>query len=93
MTTHVQQLEYLANILLEKAASGNYTKEDYTNRDFANAVIIFQDAIMNKMWDLQTLEGMSIEDRGNMASACGNDIWKVIHTYTGIDMRNPNNLV
>jgi hypothetical protein len=50
-----------------------------------NAVIIFQTALMDKLWDNQDFDGMKMEDRMNMAVSCGSELRKLIHTYTGLD--------
>ena len=50
-----------------------------------NATIIFQTALMDKMYDNQDYDGMSIEDRMKMAESCGLALRKLIHTYTGLD--------
>jgi len=50
-----------------------------------NALIIFQTALMDKMWDYQDYDKMQLEDRENMAIQCGLDLRKLIHTYTGLD--------
>jgi hypothetical protein len=50
-----------------------------------NAVIIFQSALMCKMYDMQDFDGMSFDDRIKMAESCGLALNKLIHTYTGLD--------
>ena len=87
MKTHNDLLEIIANDFLEQnaAAKGNENKPNYSNRDFMNAVIIFQNALMDKMFDLQTAENMSFDDRSKMAVHCGNELRKFIQTYTGLD--------
>ena len=52
-----------------------------------NALIIFQTALMDKMFDLQENEGVDIGDRVKMAESCGKELCKLIHTYTGLDTR------
>jgi hypothetical protein len=37
------------------------------------------------MWELQENESLSIEDRCNMANKVGEDIRKLVKTYTDID--------
>ena len=75
-----------ANDLLTQnaEAKGNENKPNYSNRDFMNAVIIFQTALMDKMYDNQN--GMSLDERIQMAERCGLDLRKFIHTYTGLDL-------
>jgi hypothetical protein len=50
-----------------------------------NATIIFQTALMDKMYDNQDSDKMNIEDRMKMAVSCGFELRKLIHTYTGLD--------
>ena len=87
MRTYKQELEIIANDLLKQNAEAktNENKPNYSNRDFMNTIIIFQTALMDKMWDNQTQDGMSIDDRMKMAESCGRDLRKLIHTYTGLD--------
>lgn len=81
MKTHKELMEHIANDFLQH----NGCKPNYSNRDFMNAVIIFQTALMDKMYDCQTYDEMSIEDREKMAVSCGLELRKLIHTYTGLD--------
>jgi hypothetical protein len=83
MKTHKQILERVASDFLEYNLKG--FKPNYSNRDFMNTLIIFQTALMDKMYDCQTYDEMSIEDREKMAVSCGLELRKLIHTYTGLD--------
>ena len=75
------EIESIANqILLD---FGN--KPDYSNRDFLNTIIIFQSALMDKMFELQDKEEMTLDDRCKMAESCGESLKKLIHTYTGLN--------
>jgi hypothetical protein len=85
-------LEIIANNLLSQNADGA-VKPNYTNRDFLNSIIIFQTALMDKMWDNQEFDNMEIEDRKNMAIKCGLDLRKLIHTYTGLDTHDIANFL
>ena len=40
---------------------------------------------MDKMYDNQDYDGMSVDDRMKMAESCGLALRKLIHTYTGLD--------
>ena len=86
MRSYKNELEAIANDLLTQnaEAKGNENKPNYSNRDFMNAVIIFQTALMDKMYDNQN--GMSLDERMEMAERCGLDLRKLIHTYTGLDL-------
>jgi hypothetical protein len=87
MRTHKEALEIIATDLLTQNAEAtrDENKPNYTNREFMNAVIIFQTALMDKLWDNQEFDGMKMEDRINMAVSCGSELRKLIHTYTGLD--------
>ena len=87
MRAYKKELEFIANDILEQNANakGNENKPNYSNRDFMNATIIFQTALMDKMFDNQDYDDMSIEDRMNMAESCGKELRKLIYTYTGLD--------
>ena len=75
--------EYIAISILEQ--SGKVEKPNFTNRHFMNTIIIFQNALMDKMYDNQNYDNMDIEDRLKMVETCGNELRKLIHTYTGLD--------
>lgn len=81
MRNHRGTLELIANDFLEQLGQ----KPNYSNRDFMNAVIIFQTALMDKMYDNQDSDKMNIEDRMKMAESCGFALRNLIHTYTGLD--------
>ncbi len=90
MRTYKNELEVIANDLLTQnaEAKGNENKPNYTNRQFMNAVIIFQTALMDKMYDNQDYDKMDIENRFKMTESCGLELRKLIHTYTGLDLHN-----
>ena len=92
MRAYKKELEIIASDILEQnvEAIGNEKKPNYTNREFMNCLIIFQTALMDKMYDNQEYDKMSVEDRINMATQCGLDLRKIIHTYTGLDTHNFN---
>lgn len=95
MRTYNKELEIIASDILDQNAEaiGNEYKPNYTNRDFMNCLIIFQNALMDKMYDNQDYDKMMLEDRCNMATQCGLDLNKLIHTYTGLDTRNFDDFV
>ena len=86
MRAYKQELEIIANDILNQnaEAKGNENKPNYTNREFMNALIIFQTALMDKTYDNQN--GMSLDERIEMAERCGLDLRNLIHTYTGLDL-------
>jgi hypothetical protein len=87
MRSYKKELEVIADDLLNQNANakGNENKPNYSIRDFMNATIIFQTALMDKMFDHQDHNRMNIEDRLKMAESCGLSLRKLIHTYTGLD--------
>lgn len=87
MRAYRKELEIIANDILNQNADakGNENKPNYTNREFMNAVIIFQTALMDKMYDIQDHDKMNVDDRLKMAEKCGLDLRKLIHTYTNLD--------
>ena len=87
MKNYANELEIIANgILYQNAnAKGNENKANYSKRDFLNTVIIFQNALMDKMYDTMNYDNMELEDRFKMAESCGLELRKLIHTYTGLD--------
>ena len=84
MRTYNKELEYIASDILDQNANGA-EKPNYSNRDFMNTLLIFQTALMDKMYNNQDCDKMDKEDRMNMANKCGLDLRKLIHTYTGLD--------
>jgi hypothetical protein len=87
MKNHKLAIELIATDILNQnsEAVGNENKPNYSNRDFMNCVIIFQNALMDKMYDNQDYDKMSLEDRINMTFKCGEDLRKLIFTYTNLD--------
>ena len=90
-----ETMELLATEILNINADAvsNVNKPNFSNRDFMNAVIIFQNALMDKMYDNQNYDKMSIDDRIKMSESCGLDLRKLIHTYTGLDTHNIENFI
>jgi hypothetical protein len=63
-------------------------KPEYTEGGFRAAIKIFMSAMMDKIWELQSDESMSMEDRINMVQKCGEDVRKIVKIYTDIDTRD-----
>ena len=63
-------------------------KPEYTTDGFRAAIFIFQSAIMDKMFELQTKENMSLEDCELMAKNLGEELRNFIGRFTGIDTHN-----
>ena len=85
MITHKEALEIIANNIILESAENVVRKPNYSNRDFMNTLLIFQTALMDKMYDNQDFDKMPMEDRMKMAESCGEEIRKLIFTYTGLD--------
>lgn len=87
MRSYKTELELIASDILNQNVEGvgNKNKPNYSNRDFMNALIIFQTALLDKMYDNQDYDKMNIENRLKMAESCGLALRKLIHTYTGLD--------
>jgi len=89
MRTYNKELELIATDILDQNASKNGSKKpNYSNRDFMNTILIFQTALMDKLYDNQEYDNMDFESRCEMATQCGLDLRMLIHTYTGLDTHN-----
>lgn len=60
-------------------------KPEYPKDSIHAVSIIFISVLMDKMWEMQETDKMEMKDREEMATKCGEDIRKLIHTYTGLD--------
>jgi hypothetical protein len=60
-------------------------KPGYTTDGFRASIKIFMSAMMDKIWDLQENEKIDFETRCNMAEKCGQEVRKIVKTYTNID--------
>lgn len=60
-------------------------KPDLSIKDFMNTVLIFNFVFSDQMFNLMEKEGLCMEDREKMAEKAGNDLMKLIKTYTDID--------
>jgi len=87
MRSYKKEIEYIANDFLEQniKAKGDENKPNYTNRQFMNTLIIFQSALMDKMWNNMDYDKMDNENRMKMTTNCGLELRKLIHTFTGLD--------
>jgi len=66
-------------------------KPNYTNRDFMNIVIVFQSAMMDKLFEVMNFDNMALEERLKMAEKCGIDLKDFIFKYTNIDTHKIEN--
>ena len=60
-------------------------KPNYNIEGFRGGVKIFMSVLMDKIWELQNDENIPMEHRLNMANKAGEDVRKLIKTYTNID--------
>lgn len=84
MRTYKFELDVIATDILTQASEGA-CKPNYSNRDFMNTLIIFQTALMDKMYDNQDFDKMPMKERGEMAKSCGEELRRIVFTYTGLD--------
>jgi len=84
---HKDLLELIASDYLDlnATATGDENKPNYSNRDFMNCLIIFQNALMDKLYNNMNFDNMPLEERLKMAESCGKDLRKFIYTYTNLD--------
>jgi len=61
------------------------TPPEYSIIGFRAAMKIFMSVIMDKMWELQANENLTMEDRTKMVEKCGADVRALVKTYTNID--------
>ena len=84
MEIHSKELEQIATSILSQHGS----KPGYSNRDFFNTLLIFNCALVDKIYDNQDKIGMEIDDRLDMVNNCGTEMRNLILKYTGIDTLN-----
>jgi hypothetical protein len=84
MRTYKFELDVIATDILVQASEGA-CKPNYSNTDFMNTLIIFQTALMDKMHDNQDFDNMPMAERMKMAKSCGEELRKIVFTYTGLD--------
>lgn len=60
-------------------------KPNFSNDALIDVLFIFQAVFMDKIFDNQNHDKMEFDDRLKMAESAGNDLKKLIHTYTGLD--------
>jgi hypothetical protein len=70
-----------STVLLETAEIKPY----YSDSAMMDVTIIFQNVLMDKLFDNQNYDNMDLNERLKMAQKCGEDLRKFIHTYTGLD--------
>lgn len=58
---------------------------EYTIGGFRASIRIFASALIDQLWNLQEKEGIDMEDREAMSEKCGQEIRKLVKTFTDID--------
>lgn len=77
-------LEEIEDTLWEFEATKGI-KPNFTDKGFRAATKIFASILMDKMYELQVNENIDLQDKMSMAKKVGNDIRKIVKTYTNID--------
>ena len=60
-------------------------KPNYTPEGFRAGCKIFMSILMDKIWELQEIENISMEDRMLMVEKVGAEVRKLVKIYTDID--------
>jgi len=75
--------------ILKEVASGILEtaeyKQNFSNDAFVDALLIFQTVFTDKVYDCMQEDGSSFDDQCKMIQSAGNELRKLIHTYTGLD--------
>jgi len=74
-------LKELAAGMLETAE----IKPNFSNDAFIDSILIFQTVFTDKIFDCMQEDGSSNDDQIKMIQASGNELRKLIHTFTGLD--------
>jgi len=74
-------LKEIATGLLELAEM----KPNFSNDALLDATLIFQAVFMDKIFDNQNYDNMPMEYRCEMVNKAGEELRKLIHTYTNLD--------
>jgi hypothetical protein len=61
------------------------TPIDLSNDGFRASIKIFAAGMLAKIWELQQKEGLDLTDRAAMSAKCGEEIRKLVKTYTDIE--------
>jgi hypothetical protein len=69
----------------------NPRKPNYPVDSMFHVCMIFNSILLDKLWEVQEYDDMSIEDRANMAEAMGKELRTFIYKYTNIDMHKLTN--
>ena len=81
MNTYEPILKEIASGMLETSE----IKPNFSNDALLDATLIFQTVLFDKVHDLQTDEKMKLKYGLEMAESLGNELKKLIKTYTNLD--------
>lgn len=90
MQKHENQLENIANSYLTQDLT---LKPNFTNREFMNALLIFQTALVDKSYDFMLENRYSEEEQLILIEKCGNAMRELILSYTGLDTHDAENFL
>lgn len=85
-TDYTPTLKWIAEELwdYEEESLGHH---GFTDQGLKAAAKIFTSAMMDKMFELQELDEMDMDDRIKMGRKLGEDLRKLIWTYTNVDSK------
>lgn len=75
----------IENVLWSFEANNPGIPCGFSREDFRASLKIFMTIIMEKMFAMQASDNMPQEQREEMALKCGEELKKLVHTFTGID--------
>ena len=89
-------LKEIGLLILNRNAH-NAKPVEFDNSSLLDALLIFQELMMQKMWEFQDSLDMPQKDREIMATKLGTDLRALIRKYTNIDtfklvQQNENNI-
>ena len=71
--------------LTQFALVNSNVKPEYTDEALRASLQIFMSVLLDKMYSLQEDEQIDIDTRMDMATKSGEELRKIVKTYTGID--------
>jgi len=75
----------IENVIWSFEANNPGIQCGFSREDFRASLKIFMANILEQMYALQKSDNMPQEQREQMALKCGEEIKKLVHTFTGID--------
>lgn len=62
-------------------------KPNYNHEAIRSVSKVFASVVFDKMWELQEREGMTLTERGDMATAAGGELRSFVKKFTDIDLK------